>query len=57
VQWQPVNSMQISLGYVGNHGQHEILPIPYNQPNIATASNPINGETTSYGFNVLPSEI
>jgi hypothetical protein len=56
VQWQPVNSMQISVGYVGNHGQHEILPIPFNQPNIATASNPINGETTSYGFNVLPSE-
>ncbi len=55
VQWQPVNSMQISVGYVGNHGQHEVLPIPFNQPNIATASNPINGETTSYGFNVIPS--
>ena len=56
VQWQPVNSMQVSVGYVGNHGQHEILPIPFNQPGIATAANPIHGETTSYGFNVVPSE-
>jgi hypothetical protein len=55
VQWQPTNTMTITAGYVGNHGQHEILPIPYNQPKIATASNPINGETTSYGFNVIPS--
>jgi hypothetical protein len=55
LQWQPVNSMQISAGYVGNHGQHEILPIPFNQPGIATATNPIHGETTSYGFNVIPS--
>ena len=54
VQWQPVNSMQVTVGYVGNHGQHEILPIPFNQPNIATPPNPINGETSSYGFNVLP---
>ncbi len=55
IQWQPVNSVQLSLGYVGNHGQHEVLPIPFNQPGIATPSNPINGETTSYGFNVIPS--
>ncbi len=56
VQWQPFNTVQVSVGYVGNHGQHEVLPIPFNQPNIATASNPINGETTSYGFNSIPTE-
>ncbi|HUA58584.1 MAG TPA: TonB-dependent receptor [Verrucomicrobiae bacterium] len=56
VQWQPVNSVQMTLGYVGNRGLHQILPIPFNQPGIATATNPINGETTSYGFNVVPSE-
>ena len=56
VQWQPVNSVLLSLGYVGNHGQHEVMPIPYNQPNIATAGAPINGETSSYGFNVIPTE-
>ena len=55
IQWQPVNSVQITLGYVGNHGQHEVLPIPFNQPGFATPSSPINGETTSYGFNVIPS--
>ena len=56
VQWQPVNSVQLTLGYVGNRGLHQVMPIPFNQPGIATASNPINGETTSYGFNVTPAE-
>jgi hypothetical protein len=46
----------LSLGYVGNHNSHQVLPIPFNQPGIATASNPINGQTASYGFNVVPSE-
>jgi len=56
VQWQPLNSMQMTLGYVGNRGLHQVLEIPFNQPLTATASNPINGQTTSYGFNVVPSE-
>ena len=56
VQYQPANSWLLSAGYVGNHGVHQVLPIPYNQPGIATASNPINGETSSYGFNMVPSE-
>jgi hypothetical protein len=56
LQWQPVNSWVMTLGYVGNRGLHEVLPIPFNQPGIATAQNPINGQTSSYGFNVVPSE-
>jgi hypothetical protein len=56
LQWQPVNSWLFSAGFVGNHGVHQVLPIPFNQPGIATATNPINGETSSYGFNVVPSE-
>jgi hypothetical protein len=56
LQWQPVNTVNLSLGYVGSHSFHQVLPIPFNQPNIATSSNPINGQTTSYGFNVTPSE-
>ena len=56
IQWQPTNSYLFNIGYIGNHGVHEVLPIPFNQPGIATASNPINGQTTSYGFNVVPSE-
>jgi hypothetical protein len=55
-QWQPANSWLISAGYVGNHGVHQVLPIPFNQPGIATATNPINGETSSYGFNAVASE-
>jgi hypothetical protein len=56
VQWQPWNTWLFSAGYVGNHGVHEVLPIPFNQPGIATAGNPINGESSSYGFNAVPSE-
>jgi hypothetical protein len=44
VQWQPYNSLLIDVGYVGNHGQHELLPIPFNQPGIATPTHPINGQ-------------
>ncbi len=49
LQYQLSNSWLLSAGYVGNHGIHEVLPIPFNQPNIATASNPVNGQTSSYG--------
>ena len=51
LQYQLSNSWLFSVGYVGNHGTHEILPIPFNQPHIATASNPVNGQTSSYGLN------
>lgn len=56
IQWQPINSWLITAGYVGNHGVHQVLPIPFNQPGIATPTNPINGETSSYGFNMVPAE-
>ena len=56
LQWQPTNSMTISVGYVGNHNNHQVLPIPFNQPEVATASNPVNGQTSSYGFNVVAAE-
>jgi hypothetical protein len=59
LQWQPVNSVAVSLGYVGNHGVHGVIPIPFNQPLIATAGNPVNGQTVSYGYQVptAPEEI
>jgi Carboxypeptidase regulatory-like domain len=50
VQWQPYSSVLLDVGYVGNHAQHLPLPIPFNQPGIATPQNPINGQTFSYGF-------
>ena len=50
LQYQASPNLLVTVGYVGNHGQNEVLPIPFNQPGIATASNPINGQTTSYGY-------
>jgi hypothetical protein len=51
LQYQLSNTWMFSAGYVGNHGNHEVLPIPFNQPLIATASNPVNGQISSYGVN------
>src|SRR5262249_40291677 len=56
LQYQVWNNWLFSLGYVGNHGNNQVLPIPFNQPGIATAQNPINGQTSSYGFNIVPAE-
>lgn len=56
IQYQLSNSWLFSVGYVGNHGTHEILPIPFNQPLVATASHPVNGQTSSYGLNQVASE-
>jgi len=52
IQWQPRNDLAIELGYVGNLGRHQVIPVPFNQPGIATATNPIHGETYSYGYTV-----
>jgi hypothetical protein len=55
-QYQASNNWLFSIGYVGNHGVHGILPIPFNQLLIATPSNPVNGQTSSYGLNEVASE-
>src|SRR5580693_2081534 len=49
LQYQASNSWLFSAGYVGNHGVHDVLPIPFNQAQIATPQNPINGQIYSYG--------
>jgi hypothetical protein len=49
LQYQASNSWLFTAGYNGNHGTHEVLPVPFNQGQIATAQNPVNGVTTSYG--------
>jgi hypothetical protein len=56
VQWQISNSTVFNIGYIGNHGLHETLPIPFNLPQIATPTHPVNGQTSSYGFNVTSTE-
>ena len=53
IQWQPRNDLMIEVGYVGNLGRHEVIPIPFNQAGIATPSHPIHGQNYTYGYNVL----
>ena len=52
IQWQPRNDLAIDIGYVGNLGRHQVIPVPFNQPNIASPTHPINGQKYSYGYNV-----
>ncbi len=53
IQWQPRNDLSIEIGYVGNFGRHQVIPIPFNQAQIATPSNPIHGQNYTYGYTVL----
>ena len=53
IQWQPRRDLAIDIGYVGNSGRHEVMPIPFNQPGIATPTHPIHGQNYTYGYTVL----
>ncbi len=57
LQWQPRSDLAIELGYVGNTGRHQVIPVPFNQPTINSPSNPaLSGgacpQLYSYGYNV-----
>lgn len=59
VQWQPRNDLAIEVGYVGNLGRHQVIPVPFNQSQIASSSNPLLGgspsvspQVYSYGYTV-----
>ena len=57
IQWQPRNDLAIEIGYVGNLGRHEVIPVPFNQPGIATPSAPLhpnsqNPQQYTYGYTV-----
>ena len=52
VQWQPRNDIAIELGYVGNLGRHQVIPVPFNQPGIAAPGSPIHGQSYTYGYTV-----
>jgi hypothetical protein len=52
VQWQPRNDLAIELGYVGNVSRHGVIPVPFNQAQIATPSSQIHGQQYSYGYTV-----
>jgi hypothetical protein len=67
LQWQPRNDLAIDIGYVGNLGRHEVIPVPFNQARIASATNPLCGpaavcpdpakalfpQTYTYGYSIL----
>jgi len=58
LQYQPRNDLMIEVGYVGNLGRHQVIPIPFNQAQIATPGSPTHpgGLATqyfSYGYTVL----
>jgi len=53
MQWQPRSDLAVDIGYVGNRGRHSVIPIPFNEPGIATPNSPIWGETGSYGWQTL----
>ena len=40
LQWQPRNDLMIELGYVGNLDRHQVIPLPFNQAQIATPASP-----------------
>ena len=57
IQWQPRNDLAIELGYVGNLGRHQVIPVPLNQPNIANPTTPAlaggpYAQQYSYGYTV-----
>lgn len=51
VQYQFLPKIVGTLGYTGNHGVHQTVPLPFNQPQMATPLSPVNGQIYSYGFN------
>jgi hypothetical protein len=59
IQWQPRNDLAITIGYVGNLGRHEVIPVPFNQAQIATPSHPLLPgspnfiQNYTYGYNIL----
>ncbi|MBB5339192.1 TonB-dependent receptor [Tunturiibacter gelidoferens] len=51
IQYQISRNIVGTVGYTGNHGVHQTVPLPFNQPGVATPQSPVNGQTYSYGFN------
>src|ERR1700723_3843253 len=50
LQYQLTPRIVADIGYTGNHGVHQTVPLPFNQPQVATPQNPVNGQMYSYGF-------
>lgn len=60
IQWQLRNDLAIEVGYVGNLGRHGVIPIPFNQPGIASPTNIIHPDAPypqeyTYGYTLVDS--
>jgi hypothetical protein len=64
IQWQPRSDLYFQVGYVGNLGRHLVIPVPFNQSQIASPSHPLNANNCSasgcpfeqiysYGYQIL----
>ncbi len=58
MQWQPRSDLALDIGYVGNRGKHQIIPLPFNEPVLCTPGNyqsvaACHGQEYSYGVQVL----
>jgi hypothetical protein len=58
IQWQPRRDLVIQVGYVGNLGRHEVVPLPFNQAQIASPTHPIRPgmpfeQDYTYGYSIL----
>jgi hypothetical protein len=58
IQWQPRKDLMIDIGYVGDLGRHEIVPLPFNQARIASPASPLlkgspNEQDYTYGYSVV----
>jgi hypothetical protein len=57
IQWQPRNDLAIDIGYVGNLARHQVIPVPFNQPSIASPGSPTLAggqfqQNATYGYTV-----
>ena len=58
IQWQPRHDLAIDIGYVGNLGRHEVVPLPFNQAQVISPSNPKFKGTPleqdyTYGYSIV----
>jgi Carboxypeptidase regulatory-like domain len=58
IQWQPRNDLSIQVGYVGNLGRHLVIPVPFNQAQLASPAHPTHpnspfAQIYSYGYQIL----
>ena len=59
IQWQPRNDLVVEVGYVGNLGRHAIVPLPFNQAQIASPTSPlltgspVGEQDYTYGYSIV----